>query len=154
MLAFLCRYATFQSEVMPFGLINAPSTFQRMMDGLIIHQPFVRVYWDDVAIFPSDLKEHIERMGQVVTLVADRGLKVIARKCEFAKEKVELLDHIIDEDGVRVNPKKVEIIANTPCPRTQTEFCSFLGTAGHCRPFFWSFAIVSASWHAAASRKV
>lgn len=60
MTTFVCRYGTFQFEVMPFGLLNAPSTVQRMMDGLLSHLPLVRVYLDDAVIFSFSLKDHAE----------------------------------------------------------------------------------------------
>ena len=58
----VCRYGTFQFEVMPFGLMNAPSTFQRMMDGVLKDLPFVRVYLHDLVVFSESLDVHLDHL--------------------------------------------------------------------------------------------
>lgn len=107
---FVCRSGTFQFEVMPFGLMNAPSTFQRMMNEVVGHLGFVKVYLDDVVIFLRSLSEHIGNISQVVLLIAENGLKVKVSKSEFAKRKVALLGHLVDKNGVQVDPSKLEVI--------------------------------------------
>lgn len=77
---FVCRFGMFQFEVMPFGLMNAPSTFQRMMDELLGHLAFVRVYLDGVLIFSRTLEEHIDHLRIVVNTVSSHGLKVKVSK--------------------------------------------------------------------------
>lgn len=72
---FVYRYGTFQFEVMPFGLMNAPSMFQRMMDKILDGIPFPRVYLDDVIIFSATLREHVEHVTELVKLVFSHGLK-------------------------------------------------------------------------------
>lgn len=84
---FVCRYGTFQFEVMPVGLVNALSTFHRMMVGLLGSLPLVRAYRDNLVIFSLSLKEHVCHIPQVVALVASHGLKIRFNKCEFAKEQ-------------------------------------------------------------------
>ena len=81
---FVCRYGTFQFEVMPFGLMNAPSTFQRMIDGAFKDLPFIRVYLDDVVVFSESLDVHVDHLLQVFELIARSGLKLKLAKCSFA----------------------------------------------------------------------
>lgn len=151
---FVCRFGTFQFEVMPFGLMNAPSTFQRMMTAILSDLPFVRVYLDDVVIFSPDLEGHMGHIREVVARIAKHGLKLKIKKCEFARDEVELLGHIIDKDGVRVDPAKVKVIQDTPRPTNTTELRSFLGIAGYYRRFIRSFADISSALHAMTSSKI
>lgn len=151
---FVCRYGTFQFEVMPFGLMNAPSTFQRMMDGIFRGLPFLRVYLDDVVVFSNSLSSHADHLLQVFGLIADNGLKLKIAKCAFAQSQTRLLGHVISGAGIKVDPEKITIILNTPELRNVTELRSFLGLAGYYRRFIPKFAEVSASLHAATSSKL
>lgn len=82
--SFVCRQGTFQFEVMSFGLMNAPSTFQRMMNSLMNHLNFVRVYLDNLMIFSKTMSDHLENLGRVIELIPPNGLKLKISKCEFA----------------------------------------------------------------------
>ena len=148
---FVCRYGTFKFEVMPFGLMNAPSIFQRMMDLIFRNCPFVRVYLDDVVFFSADLKEHVEHLSAVFATSAKHGLKLKVSKCSFAHSKIKLLGHVIDADGIAVDTDKIEVIKSAPIPVTTTEIRSFLGLAGYYRRFIRNFAEISACLHAAIS---
>lgn len=149
----VCRFETFQFEVMPFGLMNAPSTLQRMMDQLMGDIPFVKVYLDDVVIFSKTMAEHIEHLRLVIGLVSQHGLKIKISKCEFAKETVSLPGHIVGKEGTYVDPSKIAVIRDTPTPKSQTELRSFLGIARYYRRFIPSFADISAPLHCATSVK-
>lgn len=81
---FVCRFGTFQFEVMPFGLMSAPSTFQRIMDQLVRDLRFVHVYLDDVVVFSKSVKEHVAHLIQVFRVIAESGLKLKIAKCSFA----------------------------------------------------------------------
>ena len=148
---FVCRYGTFKFEVMPFGLMNAPSIFQRMMDLIFRNCPFVRAYLDDVVVFSADLKEHIEHLCAVFATIAKHGLKLKVSKCSFAHSKIKLLGHVIDADGIAVDTEMIEVIKSAPIPVTTTEIRSFLGLAGYYRRFIRNFAEISACLHAATS---
>lgn len=150
---FVCRQGTFKFEVMPFGLMNAPSSFQRMMNSLLGHLKFVKVYLDVVVIFSKDMTKHMIHLRAVIELIAKHGLKVKISKCEFARTSVSSLGHIVDSKGVRVDPSKIQVILETSRPNSQTELCSFLGIAGYYKRFIRSFATVSAPLHALTSTK-
>lgn len=92
---FTCKYGTYSFEVIPFGLMNAPATFQRMMNDILRDVPFAGVYIDDVVIFSTNILEHLTHIRTVLELLASFNLKLKLRKCSFAKEEVELLGHIV-----------------------------------------------------------
>ena len=151
---FVCRYGTYQFEVMPFGLMNAPSTFQRMMDQVFRHLNFVRVYLDDVVIFSESLEKHLEHLRVAFATIAEAGLKIKVSKCAFAHSSVRLLGHIVTKDGLEVDSDKTAAIQSFPEPRTKTDLRSFLGLAGYYRRFVQGFAGISSTLHAATSKNV
>ena len=97
----VCRYGTFRFEVMPFGLINAPVTFQRMMDHVLEGLAFARVYVDDVVIFSKTVDVHVEHTKEVLRRITKYALKVKLSKCSFYHEQVQLVDHVMHEEVVR-----------------------------------------------------
>ena len=117
---FVCRYGTCKFEVMPFGVMNAPSTFQRMIDTIVRGLPFVRFYLHDVVAFSKNLEEHLRHLQQVFDVINEAGLKLKLSKCSFAQAKIKLLWHVVDKRGISVDPIKVEVIPNAPTPTTTT----------------------------------
>lgn len=95
---------------MPFGLMNAPSTFQRMMGQVLADLPFVRVYLDDVILFSKSVEDHLEHFKTVMEPIATHGLKIKIIKCFFAKNEVDILGHIVDAFDISPDPKKIKTI--------------------------------------------
>ncbi len=153
MTTFICRQGTYQFEVMPFGLKNAPSTFQRMMDMVFKIFPFVRAYIDDVVVFSKSVPEHLEHLGLVFTRLAETGLKIKVKKCEFLKSRVALLGHVVERGGVKADESKVAAIQDAPIPENVTQLRGFLGLAGYYRRFIKLFAQIAKSLNAATSKK-
>ena len=150
---FVCRYGTYKFEVMPFGLMNALSTFQRMMDLVFRDLGHVRCYLDDVVVHSRTLEEHIAHLVQVIDIVSRHGLKLKISKCSFAQSKVRLLGHVFDKDGMSVDTDKIDAISAAPTPQNATELRSFLGIAAYYRRFIKGFAEISAVLHEASSTK-
>ena len=151
MSSFVTRYGTYQFEVMPFGLMNAPATFQRMRDFVLQDIFFARVYIDEVVIFSKTLEEHVTHLKEVIRRISDNGLKIKLSKFFFAQPKINLLGHVVDEKGVHVDNEKVTVIKGSPTTTTKTELRSFLGLAGYYRRFIRNFAETSAALHQATS---
>lgn len=130
---------------MPFGLKNAPATFQRMMDEVLrdfLHK-FCFVYMDDVIIFSKSLQEHLIHIKQIFTKFREVNLKVQLDKSEFLNKEVAFLGHLITPDGIKPNPSKIQAIENFPIPKTIKEIKSFLGLLGYYRRFIPDFAKIT-----------
>jgi len=112
--AFVTPFEHFEYLVVPFGLTNAPSTFQTLMNSLLGHLPFVCVYLADILIFSKDEKQHLEHLRQVLSILRQNTLIAKLGKCKFFQSSVEFLGHFISHDGVRPSPDKVSAVATWP----------------------------------------
>ena len=131
MTAFVCRFATFQFEVMPFGLMNAPSTFQRIMDQIFQGLCFVSVHLSDVVVFSRSIEKYTSHLREVFKVIAASGMRLKISKCSFAQSQTRFLGHIIGRDGVDVDPDNFSIIRGEREPFTTTIMRSFIGLAGY-----------------------
>ena len=95
---------------MPFGLMNAPSTFQRLMDQLFRGLRFMRVYLDELVVLLKSLDEHLAHLTQVFCISRDNGLKLNIAKCGFAQSQTRLLGHIVSAQGIRVDTEIIRTI--------------------------------------------
>ena len=143
--AFSTENGHYEFKRMPFGLKNAPSTFQRVMDNVLrgLQNEICAVYLDDIVIFSTSLQEHIERLRLIFERLRKSNLKIQLDKCEFLRKEVGYLGHIITPDGVKPNPEKIHAIKNFPIPKTQKEIKSFLGLIGYYRKFIPDFAKIT-----------
>jgi hypothetical protein len=140
--AFCTRFGTYEFTVMPFGLCNAPATFQRLMDTVFydVTWNFVLVYMDDIIIFSKTAEDHKVHLEEVFKLLIKAGLKLNPDKCDFFQEKILFLGHMISKEGIQPNPALVEKIKNCPRPITKTKVRSFLGLASYYRRFIRNFS--------------
>ena len=118
--AFSTEDGHWEYTKMPFGLKNAPATFQRLMNSVLpgLTPKQCLVYLDDIIIFGNSLEQHNERLTSVLRTLEKNNLKVQPDKCEFLRTEVKYLGHIISNEGVKPNPDKIETIQNFPIPRT------------------------------------
>lgn len=140
--AFSTEKGHFEFIRMPFGLKNAPSTFQRAMNSILneLIGKCCLVYLDDIIIFGSSLQQHMENLNKVLTKLARANLKIQLDKCEFLRKDCEFLGHIVTQDGIKPNPNKTEKILNWPIPKTTKQIKGFLGILGYYRKFIKDFA--------------
>ncbi|CAK9816796.1 Retrovirus-related Pol polyprotein from transposon 412 [Anthophora quadrimaculata] len=140
--AFSTPQGHFQYRRMPFGLKNAPATFQRMIDnalrGLIGKICFA--YLDDIVVFGTTIEEHNRNLATVFQRLRELGLKLQPDKSKFLRPELEYLGHVITADGVKPNPEKIQSVAEFPTPKSVTNVKSFLGIAGYYRKFIKNFA--------------
>ena len=143
--AFSVENGHYEFVRMPFGLKNAPSTFQRVMDNILlgIQNERCLVYMDDIIIYSPTIHDHISRLTEVFKRLRKANLKIQPDKCEFLRKEVAYLGHLITQDGVKPNPAKVECIIKFPEPKSSREIQSFLGLAGYYRRFIPNFAKIS-----------
>lgn len=130
---------------MPFGLKNAPATFQRMINEVLKDyiNKICLVYMDDVIVFSTTLDEHILNLKQIFKKFQEYNLKVQLDKCEFLKTETEFLGHIITREGIRPNSKKIDAILKIPLPKTHKQIKSFLGMVGFYRKFINNLAKIT-----------
>ena len=140
--AFVCEYGQYEFNRMPFGLTNAPGTFQRLMNKILKPVLYISalVYLDDIIVFSKSIDEHIEHLATVFKLLAEAGLKLKLNKCEFFRDKIDYLGHVVSREGVAPNEQKIISITNYPVPKNVKEVSSFLGLASYYRKFIRAFA--------------
>lgn len=143
--AFSVDNGHFEFVRMPFGLKNAPSTFQRVMDNVLgdLIGTVCLVYLDDIVVYSTSLQEHTLNLGKVFTRLRDSNLKVQLDKSEFLHKECAFLGHIISPEGIKPNPEKIHAIKNFPIPKTQKEIKSFLGLLGYYRKFIQDFSRIT-----------
>ena len=136
----------YECKSMPFGLCNAPPTFQRLMLNCLgeLNLTYCLIYLDDVIIFSKTEEEHLERMRVVFDPFHEHGLKLKPSKCEVFKTKINYLAHHVSKRGVLPSKKNLEAIARCPPPDTYTKVKSFVGLIGHYRHFIKGFANITA----------
>ena len=106
--AFSTEQGHYQFKRMPFGLKNAPATFQRLMDNVLrgLQEDTCLVYLDDIIIYSTSLEEHIDKLTTVFNRLREANFKVKLEKCNFMRKELKYLGHLITEDGIKLNPEK------------------------------------------------
>ena len=143
--AFITRYGIYEFNVMPFGLCNAPATFQRLMDHVYdgIAWKFVVVYLDDTIIFSRTFNEHLDHLKRVFSRIRRAGLKLNLEKCNFWMRSLPFLGHIISPQGIAPDPQKIDAVEKIQPPKNVTQLRSFLGLVGYYRQFIQNFSSIA-----------
>ncbi|GJU31393.1 putative reverse transcriptase domain-containing protein [Tanacetum coccineum] len=131
-IAFRSRYGHYQFQVMPFGLTNAPAVFMDLMNQVCktYLDRFVIIFIDDILIYSKSKKEHKEHLKLILRLLKEEELHAKFSKCDFWLSKVQFLGHVIDSEGIHVDPAKIESIKDWASTKTPTEIRQFLVLAG------------------------
>ncbi|GJT11674.1 putative reverse transcriptase domain-containing protein, partial [Tanacetum coccineum] len=143
--AFRTRYGHFEFTVMPFGMTNAPAIFMDLMNRVCkpYLDKFVIVFIDDILIYSKSEEEHEVHLKTILDLLKTEMLYAKFSKCEFWLKEVQFLGHVVNRDGIHVDPSKVESVKNWKTPESPTEIRSFLGLAGYYRRFIENFSKIA-----------
>ncbi|GKE27511.1 putative reverse transcriptase domain-containing protein [Tanacetum coccineum] len=143
--AFKTRYGHYEFQVMPFGLTNAPAVFMDLMNRVCkpYLDKFVIVSIDDILIYSKNKKEHEEHLRTILELLKKEELYAKFSKREFWIPKVQFLGHVINSEGIHVDPAKIESIKDWVSPKSPTEIRQFLGLAGYYRRFIEGFSKIA-----------
>jgi len=135
----------FQFCSMPFGLCNAPATFERLMELVLrgLHWTNCLVFIDDVIVFGTDFETTLKNLSMVFDRLRDAGLKLKVKKCHLFQKQVAFLGHVVSGDGISCDPGKVEDVSNWSLPKDVSEVRSFLGLASYYRKFIPDFAKIA-----------
>ena len=147
------KQGLFEFRVMPFGLMNAPAVFQRLMQQVIssvnpMEGPnFVSVYIDDLLVYSQTLEEHLVHLGKVMDKLREVNLKLKPSKCHFIRQSVEFLGHLLTPNGLQPNPKQAAAVQEFPVPQNVSELHRFLGLTSYYRRFIAQFSRVASPLH-------
>lgn len=143
--AFRTKYGHFEFKVLPFGLTNAPATFQTLMNHVFsdMLDVSVLVYLDDIMIFSKTLEEHKEHVAAVLKRLRKHKLYLNGPKCKFFRTKVDWLGHVVSSDGISVDQSKIQAVLEWPRPENVTVLQSFLGYAGYYRRFVRAYSEIA-----------
>ena len=142
---FTCPYGTFAYRRMPFGLCNAPATFQRCMMSIFsdMVEKFIEIFMDDFSIFGPSFDMCLTNLSQVLQRCEETNLVLNWEKCHFMVQEGVVLGHKISSRGIEVDKAKVEVIEKLPPPTSVKGVRSFLGHAGFYRRFIKDFSKIT-----------
>jgi hypothetical protein len=138
-IAFHTHHGHYEFLVMPFGLMNAPSTFQSLMNE-VFHaylRKFVLVFFDNILIYSREWTQHMEHVREMMDLLEKQQLYLMRAKCIFGQQEVQYLGHVISTEGVEVDSEKIEAIEECPKPETPKAMHGFLGLTD----YYWRFIL-------------
>lgn len=139
--AFTIPSGHYEFNRMPFGLKNAPATFQRLMNTVLTGLEGVKCFvYQDIVVYGSSLQDHNNKLIEIFEKLSEHNLKLQPDKCEFLRKEVSYLGHIISDKGVQPNPDKIEAILNIKQPKNPKDIKSFLGLVGYYRKIIPNFS--------------
>jgi len=142
--AFKTPLGLYQYKVLPFGLTNCPSVFQNVMNDIFrdLHT-FVLVYMDDILIFSKTSDDHIKHLRQVFQNLQDQKMYIKLKKCDFFKKELHFLGHVVSQDGVKPDPRKVQVVRDMPVPLNQSSLREFLGLTNYFKKYIPCYAQIA-----------
>ncbi|KAM1862912.1 hypothetical protein ACFX14_003310 [Malus domestica] len=142
---FTCPFGTFAYRRMPFGLCNAPATFQRCMMSIFSDhvEKIIEVFMDDFSVFGDSFDSCLHNLRVILKRCVETNLVLNWEKCHFMVKQGIVLGHIISEKGIEVDKAKIDLVRHLPSPTSIREVRSFLGHAGFYRRFIKDFSKIA-----------
>ena len=143
--AFITPFGLYEFKVLPFGLTNAPATFQSTMSKIFSDyiSNFVLAFLDDILVYSKTPEEHLEHLRAVLERLREYRLFAKLKKCDFNKSELRYLGYIIGRDGLKSDPEKIKAVQQFRTPKCVTDIKSFLGLANQFRKFVIDFALIA-----------
>ena len=143
--AFSTHMGLFQFQVMPFGISNAPSCYERLMELVLrgLRWDKCLCYLDDIIVFGSSFEQALQNLKLVFDRLRSANLTLKPSKCVLFQREVDFLGHVVSGKGIQCDPGKIESIQTWPVPSNATEVRSFLGLAGYYRKFIPNFSTIA-----------
>jgi hypothetical protein len=147
--AFVTHCGLYEFTRMPFGMCNAPATFQRLMEVVLADLLWKEcfAYIDDILVSTRDFRGHLKTLQEVFNRIRKAGLRLKAKKCQFLKTSVSYLGHLVTREGIQPDPAKTDKVVNYPLPTNVNEVRSFLGLASYYRRFVPGFSQIATPLH-------
>jgi hypothetical protein len=154
--SFITKYGLYEFMVMSFGLTNVPAYFMYLMNNVFMDylDTFIVVLIDDILVYYQNEQEHEEHLRKVLQRLQDCQLYTKLSKCKFWISEVLFLGHIINRDGLAVDPKKVALILDWEAPKDVRGIKSFIGMAGYYRRFIEGFSKIARPMTTLLEKKV
>ena len=142
--AMQTRFCSFEYTVMPFGLCNAPATFQHFVNDIFadIVEVYVVVYLDDILIYSKNFEEHVKHVREVLQRLRNNNLYAKLSKCEFHSLTLHFLGFVLTTQGLAMDPAKFQRILDWPEPSSVKTLQGFLGFANFYRKFIKNYSKV------------
>jgi hypothetical protein len=154
--AFRTPFGSYEFLVLPFGLTNAPATFQRLMNTIFhdfVREGFVVVYLDDLLVYSKTEEEHMTHLERVLDRLWEHQLYAKLSKCNFLTHELKYLGHLVGKDGLKPDPEKIEVINIWPTPTGVHQVRQFLGLANYFRKFIARYSLMAAPLTSLTSTK-
>ena len=147
--AFSTCIGLYKFNFMPFGLVNAPATFERLMETVLrgLQWEECLLYMDDIIVASDSISQCLERLEHVFQWLQEAGLKLKPSKCNFFQKEVHFLGHVVSEEGIHTDPGKIAVVQDWLVPTTQKQVRSFLGLCSYYRRFIKWFADIARLLH-------
>ena len=137
--AFVSSFGKWEFKRCPFGLAQAHTYFQRLINEVLSGLTFAFGYLDDILVYSPDMETHLEHLRSLFVKLREADLKLKEAKCNFLKKHIQYLGHIVSGKGITPVPEKLESIQKMPPPKTPKEVKQFLGLIGYYRKFALRF---------------